>query len=362
MVDGQIVRAENGFAYGSIGADIHVFGDGIPLYLLEDWRPEPPVDQRWLRELPSRMLNTRFAVVAFTGRKADVTGLRNRMSRAGRLHDALAPLEEAVGILGRLAGLDPGAYNTELTTCLSNLGDLLNLLDRPDNALAVFAKSTAVQRQMAAADPATHMADLAKSLTTLGDQLARLGRPDEAVDTYQEAVTAYRTLPGMDFAIESDFTVTLNNLGQSLSDLERLAEAIAATTEAVALRRKATRTDPAHGVELARSLSNLGLLLSYTGHGDKALAVTRESVECYRRAAACPAGSDEAILARVLLIFAWVRLSGQSPAAELKAAVPAAAEAVDVYRRLSAARPAEFGADLRTATKVLADVTRAKSS
>jgi hypothetical protein len=30
----QIVTAVNGFAYGVIGADIHVFDNGLPLYLL----------------------------------------------------------------------------------------------------------------------------------------------------------------------------------------------------------------------------------------------------------------------------------------------------------------------------------------
>ncbi|MFI2761777.1 hypothetical protein ACH5A3_23370 [Streptomyces echinatus] len=29
----QEVRAEAGYAYGAIGADIHVFGDGTPVYL-----------------------------------------------------------------------------------------------------------------------------------------------------------------------------------------------------------------------------------------------------------------------------------------------------------------------------------------
>ncbi|MFJ5050116.1 hypothetical protein [Streptomyces sp. NPDC088719] len=72
----QSVRAENGFAYGVVGADIHVFGDGIPVYLLQRWRPPPSTDDSFLREVPSRMLNARFAVVAFTGRTAELAALR----------------------------------------------------------------------------------------------------------------------------------------------------------------------------------------------------------------------------------------------------------------------------------------------
>ncbi|ORT57016.1 hypothetical protein BKD26_25635 [Streptomyces sp. CB03238] len=38
----QHVTADGGFAYGVIGASLHVFGDGTPLYVLENWRPPPP--------------------------------------------------------------------------------------------------------------------------------------------------------------------------------------------------------------------------------------------------------------------------------------------------------------------------------
>ncbi|TYC14930.1 hypothetical protein FXF52_39700, partial [Micromonospora sp. MP36] len=64
----QHVTAVAGTAYGVIGADLHVFGDGTPLYLLEEHRPSAVPDRAWLRELPSRMLNAGAGVVAFTGR------------------------------------------------------------------------------------------------------------------------------------------------------------------------------------------------------------------------------------------------------------------------------------------------------
>jgi len=71
----QNVTAVSGFAYGVIGADIHVFGSGLPLYLLANWQAEPVADREWLRELPSRMLNARRAVVPFTGRDGDLAQL-----------------------------------------------------------------------------------------------------------------------------------------------------------------------------------------------------------------------------------------------------------------------------------------------
>ncbi|MFD7934591.1 tetratricopeptide repeat protein [Streptomyces sp. NPDC059755] len=72
----QNVTAVSGFAYGAIGADIHVFGDGSPVYLLQNWQPAVPADPAWLRELPSRMLNSRFEVVPFTGRETELSELR----------------------------------------------------------------------------------------------------------------------------------------------------------------------------------------------------------------------------------------------------------------------------------------------
>ncbi|MEV0664667.1 tetratricopeptide repeat protein [Actinomadura luteofluorescens] len=80
-----MVRAENGFAYGAVGADIHVFGDGVPLYLLETWRPAPQTDPEFLRDLPSRMLNARFAVVDFTGRRQELADLHRWRQEGPRL-------------------------------------------------------------------------------------------------------------------------------------------------------------------------------------------------------------------------------------------------------------------------------------
>jgi tetratricopeptide (TPR) repeat protein len=81
----QHVTAHSGYAYGVIGADIHVFGDGSPVYLLQNWRRAPAADPEWLRELPSRMLNARFEVVPFTGRDAELAALRAWRDQGPRL-------------------------------------------------------------------------------------------------------------------------------------------------------------------------------------------------------------------------------------------------------------------------------------
>ena len=81
----QHVSAVSGFAYGVIGADIHVFGDGMPVYVLTNWQGQPETNPTWLRESPSRMLNARFAIVAFTGRDDDLAQLHHWKDDGPRL-------------------------------------------------------------------------------------------------------------------------------------------------------------------------------------------------------------------------------------------------------------------------------------
>jgi tetratricopeptide (TPR) repeat protein len=72
----QDITVASGFAYGVTGADLHVFADGVPLYLLANWQGADEAELSWLREIPSRMLNARFAVVDFTGRQGELARLR----------------------------------------------------------------------------------------------------------------------------------------------------------------------------------------------------------------------------------------------------------------------------------------------
>ncbi|QLE70407.1 tetratricopeptide repeat protein [Streptomyces rectiverticillatus] len=83
----QEVRAENGHAYGAIGADIHVFGEGTPVYLLFAYRRLLGLDGEWLRAQPSRMLDARAEVVDFTGRDTEVGELiswRDQLDQRGQ--------------------------------------------------------------------------------------------------------------------------------------------------------------------------------------------------------------------------------------------------------------------------------------
>lgn len=80
----QDVRAEGGYAYGAVGADIHVFGDGTPLYLLFEHRQAAEPDPVWMRSQPSRMLDARAEVVRLTGREAELDELVSWLSSGTR--------------------------------------------------------------------------------------------------------------------------------------------------------------------------------------------------------------------------------------------------------------------------------------
>ncbi|MHA4820151.1 hypothetical protein ACXZ65_38035 [Streptomyces aculeolatus] len=75
----QQVWVESGFGYGVIGADLHVFGDGRPVYLLKEAGGRKglrlAVDGSGLPAQPSHLLNARHAVVDFTGRDGEVDDL-----------------------------------------------------------------------------------------------------------------------------------------------------------------------------------------------------------------------------------------------------------------------------------------------
>ncbi|WP_432142183.1 tetratricopeptide repeat protein [Streptomyces sp. bgisy084] len=68
----QAIRVESGFGYGVVGADLHVFPDRGPVYLLGEHRSAAPApDDTWLLHQPSRMLNARYRLVDFTGRERE---------------------------------------------------------------------------------------------------------------------------------------------------------------------------------------------------------------------------------------------------------------------------------------------------
>lgn len=67
----------NGGYSATVGVgNIYQFGDRVRLFRFENWRPAPEPDAAFLRAVASRLLNARYAVVAFTGRARELEQLR----------------------------------------------------------------------------------------------------------------------------------------------------------------------------------------------------------------------------------------------------------------------------------------------
>ncbi|WP_053656907.1 tetratricopeptide repeat protein [Streptomyces sp. MMG1121] len=79
----QNVYAFGGFAYGAIHADVHVHGDGRPVYLLTEHRPASGHPGRDGAAVPSRLLNAANAVVPFTGRTTELRELQDWCTEGG---------------------------------------------------------------------------------------------------------------------------------------------------------------------------------------------------------------------------------------------------------------------------------------
>ena len=278
-----------------------------------------------------------------------------RLAEMGRLDDALAPAEEATGIYRRLAEANPAAHLPDLAMSLCNLGTRLAEIGQLDDALAPAEEATEIYWRLAEANPAVHLPDLAMSMSNLGVWLSKLGRREEALAHAEEAVAMRRRLADADpAAYAADLAASLNNLGAFLSGIGRREEALGPAKEAVSIRRRLAEATPAAYLpDLARSLTNLGEFLSGLGQRKEALAPTEEATGIYRRLAEATPASYLPDLAKSRWAYVWICVKVDR---NLPEAVEALREAVALYRPLAERWPQVFGAELRSASRALAEV------
>ncbi|WP_405087774.1 tetratricopeptide repeat protein [Microbispora sp. NBC_01389] len=78
-----MLRAEGGFAYGAVNADVNVFQGRGPMWVLTEHRPSEQPDTATLLSQPSRMLNARFQIVDFIGRHRELDELTRWRDQSG---------------------------------------------------------------------------------------------------------------------------------------------------------------------------------------------------------------------------------------------------------------------------------------
>jgi tetratricopeptide (TPR) repeat protein len=213
-------------------------------------------------------------------------------------------------------------------------------------------------RRLGGRRPTADRDALARSATA-GDghglRLFELGRHDEALAAFQEAAALYRRLAADDPArFELHLAGELNNVGMCLGTLRRYDQAIQPLEEAAAIIARWWEADQGPlGPLLAGTLASLAAVLGELAQHARAMELT-DRVVVLRRASAGPAApAVDSDLARALRQFAHVRANA---GLELDRALPAATEAVTMYRQLARRQPAAFASELRDAETVLAAV------
>jgi hypothetical protein len=136
----QRVHVESGVAYGVIGANLHVWGHGAPLYLLENWHDAPSVDPDWLRELPGRLLSTRAEVARFTGDTAGLSQLHEWRGADARFAVRWLYGDRGAGktCLAARFACDSAAADWKVIAATRGTGRVLPTLDRQDLTLGTM--------------------------------------------------------------------------------------------------------------------------------------------------------------------------------------------------------------------------------
>ncbi|MFI6006414.1 tetratricopeptide repeat protein [Streptomyces sp. NPDC051366] len=277
------------------------------------------------------------------------------LSEVGRWAEALGPELEAVEIRRRLADPatgNPAAHEDDLAASLNSLAVRLAAVGRRAEALEAIEGTVEIRRRLAdpvTGNPAAHEPDLAASLNDLGALLSQVGRWAEALEAELEAVVIYRRLAdpvtGNPAVHEPNFAASLSNFGALLSEAGRWAEALEAELEAVVIYRRladpVTGNPAVHQPHLAALLNSLAIQLSAVGRRAEALEAIEQAVEIRRRLAdpvtGNPAAAHEPDLAHSLYVWAALLFWGQ----QISGALQATNEAVEIYRKLMSARPAQ---------------------
>lgn len=156
----------------------------------------PPAVREWAEvtikyteELVQLLRQERITACAAADAKlaSSLDDLAVRLAAGGRWEEALAPIQDAVGIRRRLAQDNPAAYLPDLADSLDDLGVRLAETGRWQEALTPSEDAVAIYRRLAQDNPAIYLSKLALSLDSLGIQLNGAGRWGEAEAAWKES-------------------------------------------------------------------------------------------------------------------------------------------------------------------------------
>ncbi|MBQ0990718.1 tetratricopeptide repeat protein [Micromonospora sp. H61] len=234
-----------------------------------------------------RLTHHRLARTSDPAARAHLHNMHSlQLAKAARHHEALLETEEAINLYREVTEKDVAAL-PQLAEALNTRGVLLSALDQPQEALAPTEEATGIMRLLAQADPATWEPMLAAALTNLAVRMSELDRWPEALPPDIEALEIYRRLAKSDpLRWEPQLAMSLLNNAVRWAAFNQLGEALAVARESVAIRRRLATAEPAaHLAGLARSLINLGAWLFESKQATEALSPIREAEGIFRQLA-----------------------------------------------------------------------------
>ncbi|MFI1220818.1 MULTISPECIES: tetratricopeptide repeat protein [unclassified Streptomyces] len=262
------------------------------------------------------------------------------LAAAGEVVEAVAPAEEAVHLLRRLAEQDPEAFLPRLAAALHALGNHLAAVSDTSGAIEAAQEARSRFRALAAQRPALFRPELARALDGLAGHLDRAGDTGAGLRVAEEAVALHRELAAQrPEDCRPGLAAALCTLARSLAGTGGPAQALPPAREAVVLLREQGDTCRP---DLARSLQALGSHLERSGDAEGAVAAFGEAVALHRALALEPPGIPDASLLSALddLARSLARTGGHAAAIEefdgavkeLAGAAPATARRLGVER------------------------------
>ncbi|MEU3271435.1 tetratricopeptide repeat protein [Saccharomonospora sp. NPDC006951] len=283
-------------------------------------------------------------------------GTAAALMRLERTEEALEKVDEAVASFRRLAsGTDAHAGEHELNLCLwlDLRTMILGELDLHGEALEGAVEAVTVARKLHTAEPLRHQETLRSTLEHLARVHGHLEHEDEALATIEESIAIGREMAGRDpEACRARLLSSLESCEQILIDLGHWERALVVYTEAVRLSRTIAETDPdSHEEHLAGTLNGLTSVLHRLGRLTEAAAAHRESIEIRRRLAEDNPGEHEWILSVELVRFGAVL----GELREWDEALTACTEAAEITLRRDQHDSSGAEAVLTTAVTILCD-------
>jgi hypothetical protein len=201
------------------------------------------------------------------------------------LDEAAAPaIAETVEIYRRLADQRPEAYEPDLAMALNNYAVNAAALGHAEPALAASTESAAIYGRLAEADPATYLSDFAMALSTKALRLGRVGRPEAALETLKEAVRIRAALVAEgNEEVLPGLATSLANLAIRFRAVGRHPEAHDASRQAVQLWREVVEQEPGYRTALAEALNGLSIGAVQQRDLTGGRAAAAEAVDLYRR-------------------------------------------------------------------------------